>query len=254
MVICVRRFAVIFKTEFLLFLRDFFDVFFTLVFPVLLLVLFGSIYGNEPIYAGAELGMMDVSVPAYAVMVTGVTGLMSFPLTLAGYKEKKIYKRFDATPVGKGQIILAQTAVHVFMALLGISILFIAGKLLYHIQIQGMPIPICVGLLLAIAAMFSMGFLFTAIGQDFKSTNLLCYTFYFIMLFLSGATIPDMLFPDTVKTIAGFLPMTYAVDLIQGLFAGNGLGEHGKELAVLGVLTIVFLVIGMFLYRRKDWT
>ena len=73
------------------------------------------------------------------------------------------------------------------------------------------------------------------------------------MLFLSGATIPDMLFSDTLKKIAGFLPMTYAVDLMQGLFAGNSLLAHGKELAVLGVLTVVFLVIGTFLYRRKDY-
>lgn len=250
----MKRFAVIFKTEFLLFLRDFFSVFFSFVFPVLMLLLFGGIYGNEPVYAGAEFGVMDVSVPAYAVMITGVTGLMSFPLTLAGYKEKKIYKRFDAAPVGKGQIILAQAAVCVFMTLTGILVLLIAGKLLYNIQMKGTPAPVCAGLLLVIAAMFSMGFLFTAIGQDSRSTNLLCYMFYFIMLFLSGATIPDMLFPDTVKTISGFLPMTYAVDLMQGLFAGDGLLTHRKELAVLGVLSILFLSVGTVLYRRKDWT
>ena len=44
---------------------------------------------------------MDVSVPAYSAMIIGVTGLMAFPLTLAGYKESRIYKRFDATPAGR---------------------------------------------------------------------------------------------------------------------------------------------------------
>lgn len=82
-------------------MRDCFSCFFALAFPVLMLLLFGGIYGNTPIYDGAEIRMMDISVPAYSAMVIGVTGLMSLPLTLSGYKERKIYKRFNATPVGK---------------------------------------------------------------------------------------------------------------------------------------------------------
>lgn len=249
----MKGFAVICKMQFKLFTRDFFSFFFTLMFPVLMLLLFGGIYGNTPIYNGADVKMMDMSVPAYAVMVMGVTGLMSLPLTLSGYKEKKIYKRFDATPVGKKSIMLAQVLINLIMTLIGISILLISGKLLYHIQIKGAFLSICVSMLFSIAAMFSMGFLFTAIGRDLKSTTLLCYLFYFIMLFLSGATIPDMLFPNTIKKIADFLPMTYAVDLMQGIFAGDSLSLHGMELFILGLLTTICVVIGAILYKKKDW-
>jgi len=85
----MKGFTAICKIELRLFMREFFSFFFALVFPVLMLVLFGGIYGNTPIYEGADVKMMDISVPAYAVMVIGVTGLMSLPLTLSGYKEKK---------------------------------------------------------------------------------------------------------------------------------------------------------------------
>ncbi len=250
----MKRFMTICQIEFFLFLREFFGCFFTLVFPTMMLVLFGSIYGNEPFSPGEPLGMMDLSVPAYATMVIGVTGLMAFPLTLAGYKEKKIYKRFDATPVGKKTVILAQTTINLLMTLIGIAILLAAGILLYRIQILGSFLPICVSILLSTGAMFSMGFLFTAVARDAKITNLLCYLFYFVMLFLSGATIPDQLFPESVKAAASFLPMTYAVDLMQGAFAGDGLLQHGKELMVLSVLTALFILVGAACYRRKDWS
>ena len=69
-----------------------------------------------------------------------------------------------------------------------------------------------------------------------------------------GATMPDMLFPDTVKRISGLLPMTYAVDLMQGVFAGDSLRLHGKELMVLGSVTAVCAILGAVLYRKKDWT
>ncbi|MDE7294805.1 MAG: ABC transporter permease [Oscillospiraceae bacterium] len=250
----MKRFAVILKTEMLLFSRDFFGFFFTLVFPVMMLLLFGGIYGNEPVYDGADMGMMDISVPAYSVMIMGVTGLMALPLTLSGYKEKNIYKRFDAAPAGKKSIIAAQVLVNLIMTLIGILVLLIVGKLVYNIQIKGDIFGIFTGILFSAAAMFSMGFLFTAVGRDLKSTSVLCYPFYFVMMFLSGATMPDMLFPDTIKKISGLLPMTYAVDLMQGIFSGDGLSLHGKELIILGSLTVAFTVIGAFLYKRKDWT
>lgn len=249
-----KQFLVIYKTEFLLFLRDFFGFFFTLVFPVFMLILFGSIYGNTPMYPGSSLGCMDICVPAYTIMVIGVTGLMAFPLTLAECKEKKIYKRFDAAPIGKKTIILAQIVINLIMTFIGIGILLAAGKILYHIQIPGTPAAICMGLLFSVGCMFSMGFFFTAIGKDAKITNLLCYLFYFVMLFLSGATIPDMLFPSKVKAIAAFLPMTHAVDLMQGLFAGDSLLSHRKELLILGILTVLLTSGGALLYRKKDWT
>lgn len=250
----MKRFALTCKIEFLLLVRNFFGFFFGLIFPLMMLVLFGTIFGNNPIMSGSDLRMMDLSVPGYSVMVMGVAGLMSFPLTLAECKERKIYKRFDATPVGKKHIILAQITVNLILTAVGISILLIAGRLIYHIQIQGNIFSIAVAGLLSIATMFSMGFLFTAIGRDAKITNLLCYIFYFIMLFLSGATMPDMLFPESVRNVSKFLPMTYAVDLMQGIFVGDSLSMHGNELLILGSLTAAFTVIGAILYRKQDWT
>ncbi len=250
----MKRFAYICKIELLLFVRGFFGFFFALVFPLLMLFLFGSIYGNGPIYPGSKAGWMDVSVPAYATMVMGVTGLMSLPLTLAECKERKIYKRYDATPAGKRTIIFAQVTVNVLATLLGIGILVGAGKIFYRIQIMGSAAAICVAVLLGTAAMFAMGFLFTAVGRDVKITSLLCYLFYFVMIFMSGATLPATLFPDSVKKVMKLLPMTYAVELMQGIFLGDALADHMTEVSVLLGVTVIFTAVGAFLYRNKNWS
>lgn len=57
----------------------------------------------------------------------------------------------------------------------------------------------------------------------------------------------------TVRNISNLLPMTYAVDLAQGVFAGDSLRLHGKELLILGALTAVCTAAGAALYKRKDW-
>lgn len=115
----MKRFVLTCKIEFILLVRNFFGFFFGLIFPLMMLILFGTIYGNSPIASGSELRMMDLSIPGYSVMVMGVAGLMSFPLTLAECKERKIYKRFDATPVGKKHIILAQITVNLLLTVFG---------------------------------------------------------------------------------------------------------------------------------------
>lgn len=251
----MRQFIMVFKMEFILFVREFFGIFFTFAFPLLMLLLYGGIYGNQliPVAPGVSVGFMDLSVPGYSVMVIGVTGLMCFPLTLAEYKEKKIYKRFDASPAGKGRIIQGQIAVNVLMTLVGILILLIAGSLLFHIHILGSLLSILIATLLSIAAMYSMGFLFTALGRDAKITNLMCYLFYFVMIFLSGATVPRASFPHAMLTVSNLLPMTYAVNLMQGIYGGQSFSQHGTDLAVLACVTLICAVIGGLLYRKKDW-
>lgn len=241
------------QTESVLFVRGIFGFFFTFIFPLVMLVLFGSIYGNEPSAMFGGRGAMDVTVPSYLAMVVGVNGLMTLPLTLAEYKQGDVYKRFDATPAGKGVVIAAQVTVFFITTLLGCLLLIGGGIVLYGIQIDGNPIAIAAALLLSIACLFSLGFFITAVSRDTKITNLISYVLYFVMLFASGASFPSELFPETMRTLAKVLPMTHVVDLMKGTFAGMPFSALWVPVLVLSVFTFVFAGAGALLYRGKRW-
>lgn len=248
----MKKLLAVFRIEALLFLRDFYGFFFTFVFPLLMLLLYGSIYGNEPSAYFGGRGTMDVSVPAYSAMIIGVTGLMAFPLTLAGYKESRIYKRFDATPAGKGVVIAAQVLVNLLMTLAGFALLFAAGKLVYNIKTEGSFWAILGALLLSIGAVFPWVFLYgNCAGYENQQPSLLC--FLFCHDFLSGATMPKEMFPEAVKKFSAWLPLTYVVELLQGVFLGAAFEEYRKSLVVLGTILIVCTASGAALYRRKSW-
>ena len=178
----MKKWLVLFQTEAVLYCRDVFGAFFTFAFPVLMLVLFGSIYGNAPTAYFDGLGSIDVSVPAYCAMILAVVGIMAFPLTLAQYKERKIYKRFDATPLGKGAVIVVQGAVSFTMAVLGFLLLFAVGFGVYGLRVDGSWVLIAALLLLCMASIFALGFFFTAIAPTERICQLLCYIAYFLML------------------------------------------------------------------------
>jgi len=69
---------------------------------------------------------------------------------------------------------------------------------------------------------------------------------FYPMMFLSGATIPLELMPETIQRVADFLPLTYVTRLLRGLWFGDGWGEHLLETAVLGGI----LAVSTFLASR----
>ena len=249
----MKRFMTITKIESVLFMRNFFCFFFTFIFPVLCLLFYGSIFGNKPSVDFGGLGMMDVSVPAFSGLIIGMTGLMAFPLTISHYKENNVYKRFDATPAGKGCILAVQAFVNFYMAVAGFVLLFLAGIVVYHIHVQGNILLIFMALILSIISIFSLGFFITAIAPDEKISQLLSYLAYFVMIALSGSTFPREMFPDSLKMISKIFPLTYVVDLLQKSFKGAAIRQYTNDILILIVIAVIGIGAGAVLYRKKSW-
>lgn len=86
------------KTELKLFMRDPLAAFFTLVFPLMMLVLFGSIFGNEPDPDLGGRGQVDVSVPGYIGVIIATTAIMGLPINLASYRAGGVLRRSGPRP------------------------------------------------------------------------------------------------------------------------------------------------------------
>lgn len=88
-----------------LFAREPAAMFFTLAFPVLIVLLFSAIFGNDPVPGAPSLRVVDVSTPGYTTMVIGTTGLLGLPIVLAGYRKRGILRRLRATPLQPATIL-----------------------------------------------------------------------------------------------------------------------------------------------------
>jgi len=132
-----------------LFLREPVGAFFTLVFPLLMLFLFGSIYGNEPTPGSGGQGTIDVLIPALTAMIIGMTGLMSITITMATYRENGVLRRLRTTPVSPLVVMAAQVVVVFTMTGLGMLLLVTAGKLVYHVRFEGNAFSMLGGFILS---------------------------------------------------------------------------------------------------------
>lgn len=235
--------------ELKLFLRTFVSVFFALVFPAMLLLIFGGIYGNKPEAIFHGYGTVDVSFPAYTALIIAVTGLMSLPLAVSNYREKKILKRLKATPINPLLILVSQVIVNFFMTVIGMGILYGVGRVVFHLHFLGNFGDMAAAFVLSTFSIYSIGFLIASIAPNQKFATALANIVYFPMLFLTGATFPLQLMPSIMVKISKALPLTYVVNLLKNIWLGQSFAHSETDVIVLGGILIVAAAVSLKTFR-----
>lgn len=232
-----------------LYLREFYSPFFSLVFPIMMLLLFGTIWGNVPDQFFGGLGAVDVSVANFTGISLSVNGILSFPITLAEYRDRKVLKRLQATPASPFLLLASQLIVNVIMTFIGILALVVVGRVVYGATIPGRFLPIVLALVMTLFAMFGIGMLIASAIKSSKAANIVANLIYFPMIFLSGTSLPIQMFPDSLRTVANLLPLTHGVKLISTVWHGGSLLDGGPQMIILGGIAVVFAGLSALLFR-----
>ncbi|MEZ5070760.1 MAG: ABC transporter permease [Bacteroidales bacterium] len=232
-----------------LFLREPMAAFFTVVFPLMLLGLFGAIYGNEPADIFGGRGMVDMSVPAYIAMIISTVGLLSITINVTSYREKGILRRYRTTPMRPYVILLDNLAVNFVMTLLGALLLILLGKVVWHLQFEGKALAFLFAFSLSALSFFSLGFIIASLATTARVAQVVGMVIFYPMLFLSGAAIPLQVMPDSIQKVASFLPLYYVVDLLQGMWFGEPLTDHWLAMGVLAGMLVIGGGISALFFR-----
>jgi ABC-2 type transport system permease protein len=236
-------------TEAKLFLREPMAAFFTLAFPLMMLFLFGSIYGNEPTPFFGGYGSVDVSVPAYTAMIIATSGLLGLSVVISSYRERGILRRLKATPLRAHTILSAQVIVIFVMTALGMALLILAGKTVYGLRFAGNLFNIAGAFVLSSMSFFALGFVVAGLMPTARTAQVVSMVLFYPMLFLSGAAIPREVMPETIQQYAKALPLTHVVSLLRGLWIGESWGQHLTEAGVLVAMTVVGVIISAKTFR-----
>ncbi|HTX91868.1 MAG TPA: ABC transporter permease [Anaerolineales bacterium] len=233
-----------------LFLREPVSAFFTLIFPLVMLFIFGSIYGTQPVPGtDSTQGAIGTLIPAFTAMIIGMTGLMPVTITLATYRENGILRRLRTTPVSPLVVMAAQVVVVFVMTGLGVLLLAVAGKVVYHVRFDGNVFSMLGGFTLCSLSFFGIGFILAGVMPNARTAQILAMVLLYPMLILSGAAWPRELMPATVARLSAFLPLTYVVNLLRGLWIGESWGSHLLDVAVLAGMLLLGIVVSVRTFR-----
>lgn len=233
-----------------LFLREP-GVYIGLFFPIALVLIIGTIFGNAPTAYFHGRGSLDVSLPAYIVLLIVSNAFFALPITVANYRERGILFRLQATPLHPLSILSAQIGANFLMTTIEALIVVVLGVVLYHFHVTGTIFSALLAYVLSVLSIFSLGFLVASLVSNVRVVTFVGILLFLVAIYLSGIAIPLQVYPTTVQQIAQFVPITHAVILLRELWLGASWSSHWADVLILFGLLVVCMLASSKLFRWR---
>jgi ABC-2 type transport system permease protein len=244
------------RTEFRLFRREPFSVVFVLAFPLMMMVLLAAVFGNKQVDANEiQNGMLvwrGVTPANYytAASVAGIIaalGLMTLPITLAGYRERGILRRFHASSVPASTLVSAQLTLALITFGIGTLIMAVIARLAYHAMLPKDVLGVLVALVVGTAAFGAIGLLLATVIRTSRSALGIGLLLFLVLWLISGTAPPRAVLPSGLRDAGGVLPLAHLVTAVQNPWFG--FGWSGTDLAVLAAYAIAAGVPALWFFR-----
>jgi ABC-2 type transport system permease protein len=235
-------------TELRLYLREPVGIFWGFAFPLILLLVVGSIPFSQQ--ASKDLGglrFIDVYVPVLVAFVLAMLGLNALPPVLAAYREKGILRRLSTTPLPPSWVLAVQLAINLALAAITVILLVGLGHIAFNIGLPGQLAGFVLSVLLAAAALLGLGLLIAAVAPNGRVANGTGAILFFPMMFLAGLWLPRQAMPEALRHVSDFSPLGAAVQALQDSMRGQW--PQTLSLAVLAAYAIVLSLAAVRLFR-----
>lgn len=245
----MKTFKTMLKIELKLSLRGMDMLIFAICMPVAIILLIGTIYGNQTAFTGAEYTFLQQSFGAVSTIAICAGGLMGLPLVVADYRNKKILKRFKVTPVRPLMILMVEVAIYSIYSLVSLGLIYLVSFLFFDFQLVGFFIIFFLSFLLVMLSMFSIGMMVGGVAPDIKAASMIASILYFPMLIFSGATLPYEVMPKNLQTFANILPLTQGIKLLKATSLGLPLDNIFFPIILLISIIVVCTLLSLKLFQ-----
>ncbi|WP_042365657.1 ABC transporter permease [Streptacidiphilus neutrinimicus] len=246
------------RTEFRLFRREPFSVVFVLAFPLMMMMLLAAVFGNNQADAHKiQNGLLvwrgvtpaDYYAAASAAVIVAAIGLMTLPITLAGYRERGILRRFKASSVPPRALIAGQLTLALATSLAGTLVMAVVARLAYHTTLPKDALGVAVALLVGAVAFGAIGLLLATVIRTSRSAQGIGLLLFFSLWLVSGTAPPRAVLPTGLRDVGGALPLAHLVTAVQNPWLG--FGWSGADLAALAAYAVVAGVPALWLFHGE---
>ena len=223
--------------------------FFTLVFPIMFLVIFSVIFGNNQmrLAGGVTVNVATFYVPAIATFSVITACYTNIAMGLAFSRDAGVLKRTRGSPLPAWAFLFGRIVHSVLIALLLVAICAAFGAIFYHATLPTRTLPaFLLTLVVGASAFCALGIAMTAAIPNADAAPAVVNASILPLLFISNVFIPLNNPPAWLDFISKVFPVRHFADaLIGSFFALNGSGLQGRDLLVVGVWGLAGLLISL---------
>lgn len=223
--------------------------FFTILFPLMMLLIFATVFGNEP--TGLGVTTAQFYAPALAVFGAVSAAYTSLAIGTAIARDQGVLKRVRGTPLPPWAYMTARIGSSVWLAALSIVLMLAVGIVFYDLQIRSEQIPtLIITFIAGVAAFAALGLAITAVASA-DSVPAITNATLLPLAFISGVFFgPNSEMPAWLDRIADFFPLKHFVEpFVNAFIPGTSADIPWTDIAWLGGWLAVGIVMALLFFR-----
>ncbi|MFF0448730.1 ABC transporter permease [Streptomyces sp. NPDC004609] len=234
---------------------------FTFAFPVVLLVLFASIFGDDVKDGGITASQLYVP----AMIAAGImsTSFQSLGVSIAIERDHKQLRRLRGTPMPPSAYFLGKVWLVLVNAVLETAVLLAVGTVFYDVDLPAGPEKwFTFGwiFVLGLTSCTLLGIAISSVPKSAQSASSVVTLPFRVLQFISGVYIVITSLSDWMLSVAALFPLKWMVQGLRGVFLPesavvlepSGGWESGLVALVLGAWCVGGLVLCLLTFRWKS--
>ena len=195
---------------------------------------------------------IDFLIPGLLGMNLMNSGMWGVGFALVEMRQRKLLKRFVATPMRRSDFLLALTSSRLVLMVIEVGLLLGFGVLVFHMRVQGSILSVMFLGMLGAVTFGGVGLLTACRAQKIESVSGLINLVMMPMWIFSGVFFSYDKFPAMAHPFIKALPLTALNDALRAtIIEGASLSSQSGRLLVLAVWGGVSFVLALRWFR---WT
>jgi ABC-type multidrug transport system permease subunit len=224
--------------------------FFTIIFPLLFLVLLSALFGNETITGDVRIAQF--LTPAIAAFAATTASFTSLAIGLVIDREQGILKRARGTPLSPWMFMVARIGSTIWIAVVSVALMLVVGVVFFDVQLIARTAPAAVTTLaVGIACFAALGLAVVALVPSQSATQAITNAFIIPLAFISDVFTPGIELPAWLETIGWIFPLKHFANALGDTFNpfASGAQFGWNHLAVVAAWGIAGTVVALRFFR-----
>jgi ABC-2 type transport system permease protein len=232
---------------------------FTVIFPIVMLLLFSSIFTKggdaRTSFQGGQIdtdAYFTAGIMAYAIAMACFSSLA---ISLTTERESGQLKRFRGTPVPSWTFLAARVCRSIVLVAVMVVALLVIARLVFDVRLSSEGIAeVAVFTVLGTAAMCALGIAITTVTTTADAAATIAPFGTVILAFISGVFIPTDQLPDSLVQIGKVFPLAHLASGLQAAFGSGAVHLNGENVAVIAVWGAAGIIVAARTFRWEPHT
>jgi ABC transporter DrrB family efflux protein len=227
---------------------------FTVIQPVMFVLLFRYVFGGAIKVPGSDINYVDFLMPGI-IGQTAAFATFGTAIALAQELKKGVIDRLRAMPMARSAVLTGRLVADTARMFVTIVIVVGVGYAV-SFRFQNGVVPAI--LMVVLATVFGLAicciaaYTGLAIGDE-ESVQAFGLIWLFPITFLSSAFVPIQTMPGWLQAFANNQPVTYVIDTMRALALGGPIEANlWKSIASLAGIFLVFVPLAVRAYKRAS--